>query len=44
MIVIRVNVKIKPEETKNFKDFLQREMKDVRQFSGCEHFHLYEDI
>ena len=44
MIVIRVNVKIKPEETENFKEFLQQEMKDVKQFSGCEHFHLYEDI
>ncbi len=45
MMVIRVAVKIKPEEAANFVNHIQQEMIEVKQqFTGCERFNLYRDI
>ena len=44
MIVIRVNVEVKPEETDAFVNHVTQEMIDVKSFAGCERFHLYTDI
>ncbi len=44
MIVIRVAVEVKPEKADAFVDHLQQEMADVKQFAGCERFHLYTDV
>ena len=44
MIVIRVVVKVKPEEQVNFVNHMKQEMVEVKQFSGCEKFRLYTDV
>lgn len=44
MIVIRVAVEVKPEEVGAFVNHLQQEMAGVKQFAGCERFHLYTDV
>ena len=45
MIVIRVEVKVKPEETAGFVNHMTQEMSEVKeQFGGCERFNLYEAV
>ena len=45
MIIIRVNVTIKPEERSAFVAQIKKEMIDVKQgFAGCARFNLYEDV
>lgn len=44
MIVIRVAVEVKPEEVSAFVDHVTQEMVDVKEFAGCERFHLYADV
>ena len=45
MIIIRVNVAIKPEERSAFVAQIKKEMADVKQqFVGCGRFDLYEDV
>ncbi len=44
MIIIRVVAIIKPEEREAFVAQIKQEMVDVKQWTGCERFHLYADV
>lgn len=45
MLVIRVLVKVKPEEKTGFINHMKHEMAEVKEmFAGCEKFNLYGDI
>ena len=45
MIVIRVAVKVKPENKADFVQQIKQEMIEVKQkFDGCERYALYTDI
>ncbi len=44
MIVIRVKVSVKPENKSDFINVMQDSIAISREFDGCQHFGLYQDV
>lgn len=44
MMVIRVQIDVKPEQHDAFVSYLQDEAATVRKLDGCERYDLYEDV
>ena len=44
MIVIRVLLKVKPEEKQNFVSIFKTHVTDSRKFDGCVQYGIFEDI
>ncbi|MCB0032889.1 MAG: antibiotic biosynthesis monooxygenase [Anaerolineales bacterium] len=44
MVVIRVQVTVKPEEQTNFVAHLTQEAAEVQTWPGCKQFQLYQDV
>lgn len=44
MIIRIVKLKFKPEEVENFKAYFEQINSKIRQFPGCNHLELWQDI